>query len=57
MTQDPPAGPPVRLLNNAAVLHLRYGDLAAALPLMEQAVEARRLLDTPHHPSMLCQPA
>jgi hypothetical protein len=41
--QEPPAGPPVRLLNNAAVLHLRYGDLAAALPLMEQAVEARCL--------------
>lgn len=36
----PPAGPPVRLLNNAAVLHLRYGNLAAALPLMEEAVEA-----------------
>lgn len=38
----PPAGPPVRLLNNAAVLHLRYGNLSAALPLMEEAVQASR---------------
>lgn len=51
--QEPPAGPPVRLLNNAAVLHLRYGDLAAALPLMEQAVEARCLLDASNLPAPL----
>lgn len=37
---EPPAVP-MRLLNNAAVLHLRYGNLTAALPLMEQAVEVR----------------
>jgi hypothetical protein len=47
----PPAGPPVRLLNNAAVLHLRYGNLAAALPLMEEAVEVCSL---PAKPDPLC---
>ncbi len=36
-----PAGPPVRLLNNAAVLHLRFGDLPKALPLMEAAVQVQ----------------
>ncbi len=34
-----PPAVPVRLLNNAAVLHLRYGNLPAALPLIEEAVE------------------
>lgn len=34
------AGLPVKLLNNAAVLHMRLGNLATAMPLMQEAVRA-----------------
>ena len=32
---------PAKLLNNAAVLHMRAGDTAAALALMQEAIAVR----------------
>ncbi|MCJ1422132.1 hypothetical protein MMC29_000011 [Sticta canariensis] len=44
---------PAKLLNNAAVLHMRNGRTDEALALMEEATQARLGCDTPHRHCML----